>query len=119
MEFINVNKFEGSQESQVVKRVPILTDQLMATLLLIEPQTTVPSHLHQDQDEILYIIEGAGKISIGKTTQIIEEGMLILVPRNVPHNFSTSKDKLLVASICQVANHPANQNIKKTKGVTK
>ncbi len=119
MEFINVNKFDSTQESQVIKRVPILTDQLMATLLLIEPHTTVPSHHHQDLDEIQYIIEGSGKISIGKTTRAIEEGMLILVPRNVPHNFSTSKDKLLVAAICQVTNHPITQNLKKPKEVKK
>lgn len=118
MEFVKINDFSNSNDMQVVKKVPILTDQLMATILLIEPNTTLPSHIHKDLDEIHYIIEGTGKITIGKDSRTIDEGLMILVPKNLPHNFTTSNDKLIVASICPVTNHPVAEKVKsKPKGV--
>ena len=78
MEFVNVSEFDNCCNLKVIKKVPILTDQLMATVLLIEPNTTLPSHTHKDLDEIHYVIEGAGKITIGKNSREVDEGLMIV-----------------------------------------
>ena len=96
MEFINVKNSLAHQNSKVIKKVPILTDQLMSTLLYIDSDTETPAHSHTNFDEIHYIIQGNGEITIGEEHRSISAGMLILVPKTKPHYYSTVKDKLLV-----------------------
>ena len=102
MEFINVNNSMDHQNSKVIKKVPILTDQLMSTLLHIDSDTEIPAHSHTNFDEIHYIIRGNGEITIDKEQMSISAGMLILVPKTKPHYYSTVKDKLLVLTISLV-----------------
>jgi mannose-6-phosphate isomerase-like protein (cupin superfamily) len=98
MEIINIPNVKEFRESKVVKKVPILTDQMMATLLLVPPNTMVPAHSHSGSDEVHYIISGSGKITIGKQSEKVKEGMLILVPKTEFHYFSTLKDPLIILS---------------------
>ena len=98
MEIIQIDSIKDFKDSKIVKRVPILTEQLMATILLIPPNSDAPAHAHSESDEIHYIIKGKGKITVGESTEKINEGMLILVPKTESHHFSTSKANLIVLS---------------------
>jgi mannose-6-phosphate isomerase-like protein (cupin superfamily) len=70
----------------------------MATILSIGPNTIIPAHIHSESDEILYIVKGNGKITVGSKSITIKEGMLILVPKTESHYFSTSKESMIVLS---------------------
>jgi mannose-6-phosphate isomerase-like protein (cupin superfamily) len=98
MEIIQIENIKDFKESKIVKRVPILTEQLMATLLLIPPNSKAPAHAHSETDEIHYIIKGNGNITVGKSSKKVNEGMLILVPKTESHFFSTSEKNLIVLS---------------------
>lgn len=104
MELININNIKELRNSKVIKKVLILTDQLMATILSIPPNTKIPAHIHTGNDEIHYVIKGEGKITIGKKSRKIKKGMLILVPKTESHYFSTSKEQLIVLSNSPVFN---------------
>lgn len=104
MEIIQIESINDFQESIIVKHVPILTEQLMATVLLIPPNSKAPAHAHSESDEIHYIIRGTGRISVGKKSKKVQEGNLILVPKTEPHYFSTSENILIVlsqSSVCE------------------
>ncbi|UCF07258.1 MAG: cupin domain-containing protein [Thermoplasmata archaeon] len=98
MEMIDIKDIEKGSDSKPVKKVPILTDQLMATILTIGPNTKIPAHIHPDSDEIHYIVKGTGKITVGNKSITIKEGMLILVPKTESHYFSTSNEQMIVLS---------------------
>lgn len=98
MEIIKIDNIKDFKESRIVKKVPILTEQLMATILLIPPGLKAPAHTHSESDEIHYIIKGTGKITVGKNSENVNEGMLILVPKTESHYFSTSEANLIVLS---------------------
>lgn len=98
MEIIQIDNIKDFKESKIVKKVPILTDQLMATILLIPPNSKAPAHSHSESDEIHYIIKGTGKITVGKNSKSVNEGMLILVPKTELHFFSTSNANLIILS---------------------
>ncbi|UCE36154.1 MAG: cupin domain-containing protein [Thermoplasmata archaeon] len=106
-ESVEIFDLNESQGFKVVKKVPILTDQLMATVLMIPPNTKIPAHMHSESDEIHYIVSGSGKISIGKENRAIKEGMLILVPKAKSHYFTTEKKPMVVLSnspVCEPVN---------------
>ena len=98
MEIIHLENLKKYSETKVVKKVPILTDQMMAILLLVPPNTAVPAHSHTGSDEVHYIISGSGKITIGGQSKGVKKGMLILVPKAEFHYFTTLKEPLIVLS---------------------
>ena len=112
MESINIYDMRKIQDSKVIKEIPILTDQLMATILFIDSNTTIPAHIHTDSDEMHYVIKGNGKITIGSKSKMIDEGMLVLAPKAKPHYFSTSKEQLMVLSISHIIEHDKDSKIK-------
>jgi len=112
MDLIDINKYRKFKDSKIMKKVPILTDQLMATMLIIGPQTNIPAHNHLNIDEVHYIIRGSGRIKVGKESKPVKKGMMILIPKGKSHCYSTSKDKLMVISIRPVANQKKGRSVK-------
>lgn len=46
---------------------------------------TVPKHTHQHNEELQYIIEGAGTMWVGNERKAFKPGTLIVIPRGVAH----------------------------------
>jgi mannose-6-phosphate isomerase-like protein (cupin superfamily) len=99
MELININDITDFDKTKIKKCIPVMTDQLVTTTLFIESNVKMPALVHDGRDEILYIMKGAGKISIEDSTEDIEEGMIILVPKGKKHYFTTNGEKLIVLSV--------------------
>ncbi len=104
MELISINEIQNFQESKVIKKIPIISDQLMTTILFIGTKTDTPSHSHADFDEIHYIIQGSGKITVDGESSQVDEGMMILVSKAKPHYFQTSNKQMTVLSFNLVPN---------------
>jgi quercetin dioxygenase-like cupin family protein len=56
-----------------------------------------PLHVHPNQDEVFYIIEGDYLFDVGGEKQTLTTGDTIFLPRNVPHTFAqlTNKGKMV------------------------
>ena len=57
-------------------------------------------HLHYEQDEWFYAVEGGFVIEVGKERYILKPGDSLLAPRNVPHVWACIGDmggKMLIA----------------------
>jgi quercetin dioxygenase-like cupin family protein len=51
-----------------------------------------PPHVHSDQDEVFYIIDGQFAIRCGAQHWQAGPGSLVFLPREVPHGFTVSND---------------------------
>ena len=62
------------------------------------PKGGPPLHIHYNQDEMFYILEGEYKFQVGDDKHSMKPGDTIFLPRNVPHAFVqlTEKGKVLV-----------------------
>jgi mannose-6-phosphate isomerase-like protein (cupin superfamily) len=57
-----------------------------AMLELVAPDGYQPPlHVHEDEDEAFYILEGALTITIGESEHRAETGAFVLSPKGVPH----------------------------------
>lgn len=56
-----------------------------------------PLHIHLNQDEFFYIIEGSYLFQVGDERQTLKAGDTVFLPRNIPHTWLqlTDKGKLL------------------------
>ncbi|MFN4144655.1 MAG: cupin domain-containing protein [Runella sp.] len=51
-----------------------------------------PLHIHPNQDEVFFILEGTYKFQVGDETHQLGIGDIIFLPRNVPHTFAQLTD---------------------------
>lgn len=52
-----------------------------------------PTHIHDDEDEAFYILEGVLRIECGDQTWTIGPGAFAFLPRGIPHTFAVEGDR--------------------------
>lgn len=52
-----------------------------------DPQWMAPLHLHHEDDEAWYVIEGSLRVRVGDDVHDVPAGGAVLGPRGVPHTF--------------------------------
>ena len=86
---------EFSDEKRIRKKL-IQSDGIIAEIVCYQPGQATVSHYHPRQDEVFYVAEGRGTITIGEESRPISTGNVIFAPRNVPHALSAAEDSRLV-----------------------
>lgn len=51
-----------------------------------------PLHLHYDQDEVFYVVEGEYIFQLGETKSVLKAGDTIFLPRNIQHTWIQTSD---------------------------
>jgi quercetin dioxygenase-like cupin family protein len=49
------------------------------------PGAMVPPHIHQTEDEFIYLVDGEMQVTLGEATYTVRPGDLVKMPRGVPH----------------------------------
>jgi mannose-6-phosphate isomerase-like protein (cupin superfamily) len=52
-----------------------------------EPGFAPPPHVHRNEDETFYVLEGEFEVMCGDETMIVSTGTLVSLPRHVAHSF--------------------------------
>lgn len=99
---MNIEALEEYRTERVLKKVPILTDQVMVDILYIAPSTKGLSIQDIVSDWIYYVVRGAGRLDAGSDSVPLRSGMLMLVPKGERHVFSTDSERMCVLSFRSV-----------------
>jgi quercetin dioxygenase-like cupin family protein len=59
---------------------------------LIPPSEGPPLHVHANEEEVLYVLEGTFRFRLGDAVSNAPEGSLMFVPRGVPHTWQNAGD---------------------------
>lgn len=57
------------------------------------PGTSIPPHVHENEDEVFKVVEGEMELTVGDTTTVLKAGDLAFGPRGVPHTWKIIGDK--------------------------
>jgi mannose-6-phosphate isomerase-like protein (cupin superfamily) len=52
-----------------------------------------------DADELYFVVEGTGFVSLGKESRAVKRGSVLFVPAQMPHHFYGNRDTLIVLYI--------------------
>lgn len=52
-----------------------------------------PMHVHLEQDEIFYVVEGEYRFQLGEERHELKAGDTIFLPRNIPHTWIQTSDR--------------------------
>ncbi|MCK5137119.1 MAG: cupin domain-containing protein [Bacteroidales bacterium] len=67
-------------------------------IVIIEPEKAPPLHVHNDTEQIFYVLEGKGTLTIGKDKQInqrVAPGDIIRIPVGAWHSIKADSDAVL------------------------
>ena len=114
MEIINITKIKNEVIShnveKIVKKIPLLTEHAMVSIIFIPTNDKTAQHFHSNTDEINFIVEGSGEVVVNGETQKLEKEMVVVVPRKKPFQFVTRKENMIMLSF-----RPINKLQKKSK----
>jgi mannose-6-phosphate isomerase-like protein (cupin superfamily) len=79
------------------------TDNRYAVLeLVLGPGQGAPLHVHQREDEIMFIVEGELEVTHGDETHHALPGGIIVLPKGLPHAFrnsGTTPNRVLITAV--------------------
>ncbi|HSC27545.1 MAG TPA: cupin domain-containing protein [Vicinamibacterales bacterium] len=52
------------------------------------PRGSVALHVHEREDELVYVLDGTIEVTLGDQTMTATAGVLALLPRGIPHGFT-------------------------------
>lgn len=65
---------------------------MAASILTLPKGTTVPEHVHTKETELLYVLAGAGTLTVGGTQVPVTPTSTIQIPPNTKHAFTATAD---------------------------
>jgi len=58
----------------------------------LENSAAITPHLHENVEEVYYVIEGTGKMTIGDEEKNVADGYVIYSSKKSPHNYSVWRE---------------------------
>ena len=83
------------------------TSRTQLDLYCVAPGQAQKPHVHGDQDKIYYVLEGAGRFSLGANSERLEAGDAMVAPAGVGHGLVNDGSALLLVLVV-VAPPPAH-----------
>ena len=78
---------EHSDNKHIVRR-----DNLKMGLISVRPHDALPVHMHADEDQLYYILEGAGTIRMNDEEFDLRPGKAVTIPPGVAHGVRNESD---------------------------
>ena len=106
---------EGEQLTQAGTNLTFksLGGETGGAVLILEQQSPpgaiVPAHIHQTEDEFIYLLEGELEATIGETTHTVRPGDLVKMPKGQPHGGGAATSPRVSGSAAQGSHHPMSQ----------
>ena len=64
--------------------------------VIIKPDTTNEMHVHEDQEQVYFVLQGGGIIQVGEEKQEVSAGDAVFLPAKIPHGFVNNTEKLTI-----------------------
>jgi mannose-6-phosphate isomerase-like protein (cupin superfamily) len=66
---------------------------------LIVPDSAMPMHIHQNEDEVFHVIEGCVRFQIGKAEFNASRGATVVVPKGAAHGWRNMTEARVLALV--------------------
>ena len=96
MKVVNVrDAFEFSSEK--MKKVSLFdTDNFFCDIYCLEPSQFQKIHSHEGADKVYYVLEGQGKVTVGKEEKVLKQNEMTMAPSGEDHGVVNHTDDKLV-----------------------
>jgi len=70
-----------------------ISDSMLTFIQVAPPGSAVPMHIHHNEDESIYLLEGDLVFQVEDDKFDVEKGGTVYMPKGVPHGFRITGDK--------------------------
>lgn len=96
-----INTRHGSQIRPLIDRTTSSIRQCSLAEERLQPGQAVAPHFHRETDEIYYVLEGQGVMTIGDESQDVSSGDAIQIPLNTVHSLAnTGSVPMRIVLVC-------------------
>ena len=99
----NANWLQTRPGERCLIRVPAADTNGVYSFVEIvsDPGDGTPLHVHQNEDEYLFVLEGTARCALGDKIFDAEAGTMVMLPKDIPHAWGNrSTSKLRMVFIC-------------------
>jgi quercetin dioxygenase-like cupin family protein len=94
---LNIHDLKRYSREARVNQPLIASKDLVTRMNCYEPGQVTPFHVHPDDDEVIFCVEGRGAITFeGRADVPIVPGSLVSLPAGLPHGIAAAADSRLV-----------------------
>ena len=113
MHLDNINK--QAIDNDYFRRVLATGKHVQVVIMSIEIGGEIGEEIHADNDQVLYLVSGQGRVILDGKDKPFKEGDLVLVPAGTKHNFiTTGSEPMKIITTYSPPHHP-DGTIHKTK----
>jgi mannose-6-phosphate isomerase-like protein (cupin superfamily) len=87
-----VNVKKAAKENDFFRKVLFTAKKSQLVLMALQPHEEIGAEVHE-VDQILYVVDGEGKVVLDGADQEFEKGMIVVVPAGVKHNVINTDDE--------------------------
>ena len=85
-------EFPGRTVKVLVGNEKLAARKLTFGVAEVPPKSKMTAHKHE-QEEVIFILRGHGRVKIGDSSEAIKEGTAIYLPSNAEHAIENESDK--------------------------
>ena len=106
---------DQAKRNEYFRRVLATSEHTQVVIMSIPASRDIGLEVHTDNDQVLYLVDGTGKVILNGQESAFEAGDLVLVKAGVKHNFVTvGESPMKIITTYSPPHHPAG-TIHKTK----
>ncbi len=64
------------------------TDRMAMSLVTVLPSASVPTHVHDDEEQVYYVLRGRGTVTLGEHRRAVGPGHAVHIPLGTQHSVS-------------------------------
>lgn len=103
---VNIRDFIRYSPEARTNQGLIASKDLVTRLNCYEPGQVTPFHVHPNDDEVIFCVEGRGAITFADRPDVpIEAGSVINLPADLPHGIAAAADSRMVVVYTIAANY--------------
>lgn len=115
MEGLTKDIFAQARQNEYFRHVLDSASHTQIVIMSIPPGGEIGQETHLDNDQVLLLVEGSGKVILNGEEASYEKGDIVLVRAGTEHNFvNTGDEPLKIMTTYSPPHHPAG-TIHKTK----
>jgi mannose-6-phosphate isomerase-like protein (cupin superfamily) len=93
---IRVREHVTQDRERMAKVALAMTSRAQLDLYCVAPGQAQKPHVHGDQDKIYYVLEGAGRFTLGAESERLEAGEALVAPAGVEHGLLNDGEEPLL-----------------------
>ena len=107
---LNINDLKRYSAEARVNMPLIASQDLVTRMNCYEPGQVTPFHVHPNDDEMIFCVEGRGAITFADRPDVpLEQGSIIVLPKGLPHGIASAADSRMVVIYALNANYSSER----------